>query len=89
MDNSSVFNLFVKLAKGVELSEELKNKIKNAVMEHIVVKWAWKGPPALDIRPCVLAPLYKLPVIEVIEGVYILTDLTIPCGEVVYDYLEG
>ncbi len=54
----------------------------------VKVKWAWKGPAALDIRPCALAPLYKLPVREVVAGVHYLTDLTLPYGEVVYDYLK-
>ncbi|HEX3034100.1 MAG TPA: acetoacetate decarboxylase [Thermodesulfobacteriota bacterium] len=57
-------------------------------LQNVTVKWAWKGPATLDIRPCALAPLYKLPVIEVIEGVHQLTDLTLPYGEVIYDYLE-
>jgi NADPH-dependent 2,4-dienoyl-CoA reductase/sulfur reductase-like enzyme len=43
---------------------------------------------ALDIHPCAVAPLYKFPVREVIGGVHYLTDLTLPYGEVVYDYLK-
>jgi len=30
-----------------------------------------------------------LPVLEVVSGVHILSDLTLGLGEVEYDYLEG
>lgn len=55
----------------------------------ITVKSAWKGEAALDFRPCIQAPMYKLPVKRVIEGYHYLTDMTLAYGEVVYDYLEG
>jgi acetoacetate decarboxylase len=57
-------------------------------MTDVKVKWAWRGPAALDIHPCALTPLHKFPVREVIGGVHYLTDLTLPYGEVVYDYLK-
>jgi acetoacetate decarboxylase len=80
-------NFNLKIIPSVDGSVALMQLIRYQ-MENVVVKWAWKGPTSLDIRPCALAPLYKLPVIEIIEGVHILTDLTLPYGEVVYDYLK-
>lgn len=80
-------NFNLKIIPSVDGSVALIQFIRYQ-MKKVVVKWAWKGPASLDIRPCALAPLYKLPVIEIIEGVHILTDLTLPYGEVVYDYLK-
>jgi acetoacetate decarboxylase len=35
-----------------------------------------------------MAPVAALPVRKVIGGAHILTDLTLPYGKVVYDYLR-
>ncbi|MGH8570339.1 MAG: acetoacetate decarboxylase, partial [Gammaproteobacteria bacterium] len=32
-------------------------------------------------------PIAELPVLEMVSAVHILTDLTLPLGAVVYDYL--
>jgi acetoacetate decarboxylase len=34
-----------------------------------------------------LAPLAELPVLQVVSGMHILGDLTLPLGKVVHDYL--
>ncbi|HWW04528.1 acetoacetate decarboxylase [Collimonas sp.] len=53
----------------------------------ITVKGAWTGPGALELYAHALAPVADLPVLEVISAVHILTDLTLPLGKVVHDYL--
>jgi acetoacetate decarboxylase len=55
--------------------------------EEITVKGAWEGPAALELFQHALAPVASLPVLEVISGVHILSDLTLGLGEVVHDYL--
>jgi acetoacetate decarboxylase len=57
-------------------------------LEDIVLKGAWSGPAALDLRAHALAPVADLPVREVISAVHLLADLTLGLGKVVYDYLE-
>jgi acetoacetate decarboxylase len=57
-------------------------------LEDVVLKGAWTGPAALDLRPHALAPLADLPVREVISATHIIADLTLGLGKVVYDYLE-
>lgn len=57
--------------------------------EDITIKGAWEGPASLDLLHHALAPVAALPVLEVISGVHILSDLTLGLGKVVYDYLEG
>ena len=56
-------------------------------MEDIVVKGAWEGPAELQLFEHALAPVAELPVVEVISGTHILTDLTLGLGTVVHDYL--
>jgi acetoacetate decarboxylase len=51
------------------------------------VKGAWTGPGSIELHPHCLAPVAKLPVLEVVSATHILADLTLAPGEVVYDYL--
>lgn len=57
--------------------------------EDITVKGAWEGPAGLELFHHALAPVASLPVLEVISGVHILTDLTLGLGTVVHDYLAA
>src|SRR5262249_25258983 len=51
------------------------------------LKGAWSGPASLQLSHHALAPLTDLPVLEVISGIHIISDLTLHLGEVVHDYL--
>ncbi len=53
----------------------------------INVKGAWEGPAALELFHHALAPVAALPVVRVLSGTHILSDLTLNLGKVVYDYL--
>jgi len=55
--------------------------------EDITVKGAWEGPAAIELFQHALAPVAALPVLEVISGLHIQTDLTLGLGTVVHDYL--
>lgn len=56
-------------------------------LEDVTVKGAWTGPAALQLSAHALAPVADLPVRKIISGTHILTDLTLPYGKVVLDYL--
>ena len=53
----------------------------------MTVKGAWGGPAALELFQHALAPVAQLPVLEVVSGVHVVSDLTLGLGSVVYDYL--
>jgi acetoacetate decarboxylase len=55
--------------------------------EDVTVKGAWEGPVAIELFHHALAPVAQLPVLEVISGVHIQTDLTLGLGAVIHDYL--
>ena len=55
----------------------------------VTVKGAWEGPAALELFHHALAPVASLPVLEVVSGVHMLTDLTLGLGTVVHDYLAA
>ena len=56
-------------------------------LEDINLKGAWTGPAQLTLFSHALAPLAELPVLEIVSGVHIIADLTLPLGKVVHDYL--
>ncbi len=56
--------------------------------EDVAVKGAWSGPAALQLFHHALAPVAQLPVLEVVSGVHIVSDLTLGLGTVIHDYLS-
>ena len=56
-------------------------------MTDVTVKGAWTGPAALELAHHALAPVAQLPVLEVISGTHILSDITLGMGSVIYDYM--
>ena len=57
-------------------------------LQDVTVKGAWTGPAQLELFHHALAPVAKLPVKKVVGAAHILTDLTLPYGRVVHDYLK-
>ena len=45
------------------------------------------GPAALELAHHALAPVARLPVLEVISGTHLVTDMTLGMGRVIHDYL--
>ena len=56
-------------------------------LEDVTIKGAWTGPAALELAHHALAPVARLPVLEVISGTHILSDMTLGLGHVIHDYL--
>jgi acetoacetate decarboxylase len=57
-------------------------------LDDVQVKGAWTGPGQLELFHHAMAPLAQLPIKKIISSVHILTDLTLPYGRVVHDYLQ-
>lgn len=57
-------------------------------LEDVVIKGAWQGPAQLQLSHHALAPVANLPIRRIVNGVHLLTDLTLPYGRVVHDYLK-
>jgi acetoacetate decarboxylase len=53
----------------------------------VTLKGAWTGPGSLELHPHALAPVFELPVLEVVSALHFVADLTLDLGEVVKDYL--
>jgi len=79
-------NFMLKIIPHVDGSARIC-EIVRYFCEDITVKGAWDGPAALQLFHHALAPVAELPVLEVVSGAHILTDLTLGLGTVVHDYL--
>lgn len=55
--------------------------------ENVTIKGAWTGRARLELVPAVNCPLADLPVKEITGGLHMVTDLTLPYGRVIHDYL--
>jgi acetoacetate decarboxylase len=54
----------------------------------IVIKGAWSGRAQLELIPSVNCPMADLPVLEHKGGLHLVTDMTLPYGRVLHDYLD-
>ncbi len=57
-------------------------------MTNIKIKGAWKGGARLHLVPHVNAPAADLPVRKIVGGSHFIADLTLPYGEVMFDYFR-
>lgn len=56
-------------------------------LEDVRVHECWSGPCTVELRPNAQAPVFRLPVLEPLEGFFWRADFTLVAGSVVHDYL--
>lgn len=64
------------------------NQLTRTYLTEITVKGAWTGPGSLELHPHALAPIADLPVKKILSAIHFVTDLVLPYGEVVEDFLK-
>jgi acetoacetate decarboxylase len=79
-------NYLLKIIPHVDGSPRICEIVRYQCVD-IAVKGAWGGPASLELLHHALAPVAALPVLEVLSGTHIVSDLTLALGTVVYDYL--
>jgi len=57
-------------------------------LEDITVKGCWISPARLQLIPHVNAPVADLPILKIIGGKHFISDLTLPHGRVLFDYIK-
>lgn len=53
----------------------------------VKVHECWDGPCTVELRPNAQAPVFRLPVLEMLDGIYWRADFTLVEGEILHDYL--
>jgi acetoacetate decarboxylase len=79
-------NFLLKIVPHVDGTPRICELVEYELTD-VNLKGAWTGPAALTLSSHALAPLAELPVLEIVSGMHILADLTLPLGKVVHDYL--
>lgn len=64
-------------------------QITSRRLAEVTVHEAWTGPCTVELRPNAQLPIFRLPVIEPLEGFFWRADFTLVPGEVLHDYLEA
>jgi acetoacetate decarboxylase len=79
-------NWLLKIMPDVDCSPRVCELVEYG-LEALTLKGAWEGPAALQLFEHALAPVARLPVLQVLGGLHLSTDLTLGLGRVVHDYL--
>lgn len=79
-------NYLLKLIPHVDGTPRVCELVKYFLTD-VTVKEAYVGPATLQLFEHVMAPVAKLPVLEVVSASHIIADLTLALGEVAVDYL--
>jgi acetoacetate decarboxylase len=58
-------------------------------LAEVTVHECWTGPCTVELRPNAQAPVHRLPVREMLDGVWWRADFTLVAGQVVHDYLAS
>lgn len=53
----------------------------------VVVHECWSGPCTVELRPNAQAPIHRLPVVDMLDGLHWRADFTLIPGRIVHDYL--
>ncbi len=80
-------NWLLKIMPDVDCSPRVCELVEYR-LEDVTLKGAWEGPAALQLFGHALAPVAALPVLEVVSGLHLSTDLTLGLGKVVHNYLD-
>jgi acetoacetate decarboxylase len=79
-------NYLLKIIPHVDGSPRICELVRYFLAD-VTIKGAWTGPAALELAHHALAPVAQLPVLEVLSGTHIITDMTLGMGSVIHDYL--
>jgi acetoacetate decarboxylase len=82
-----VLNLNYKVVPEINGTTAIR-QITSRKLTEVKVHECWTGPCTVDLKPNALAPVYKLPVVEVLNGYYWRADFTLVEGTVVHNFLQ-
>lgn len=79
-------NINLKVVPSIDGSDAIR-QLTARTLSNVTVHECWTGPATVELRPNAQAPVYRLPVHEVVQGFYWRTDFSLPFGRVIHDYL--
>jgi acetoacetate decarboxylase len=82
-----VVNFNLKIVPSIEGGDAIRQLTARELGE-VAIHECWMGPATVELRPNVNAPIYRLPVREMLEGFLWRCDFTLDYGRVLHDYLK-
>jgi acetoacetate decarboxylase len=82
-----VTNLNYKVIPHIDGTTAIR-QLTSRKLTDVKVHECWTGYCTVDLKPHALAPVHKLPVVEVVEGYYWRADFTLVEGTVLHDFLK-
>jgi acetoacetate decarboxylase len=79
-------NINLKVVPNIDGTDAIR-QLTARTLSNVTVHECWRGEATVELRPNAQAPVYKLPVLEVVQGFYWRTDFSLPWGRVIHDYL--
>jgi acetoacetate decarboxylase len=79
-------NYLLKLIPHVDGTPRICELVRYYLTD-VEVKAAYTGPATLQLFDHVMAPVSKLPVLEIVKTSHIIANLTLALGEVAVDYI--
>lgn len=58
-------------------------------LAEVTIHEVWRGPGTVELRANAQLPVFRLPVLEPLEGFYWRADFTLVAGDIIHDYLDG
>jgi acetoacetate decarboxylase len=58
-------------------------------LSDVRVHECWSGPCTVELRPNAQAPVFRLPVVDMLDGFHWRADFTLVQGRIVHDYLKS
>jgi acetoacetate decarboxylase len=84
---STTPNYLLKIIPHVDGTARICELVTHGLTD-VEIKGAWEGPGELELVSHAMAPVADLPVRKIISSLHIITDLTLPYGQVIHDYLS-
>lgn len=80
-------NINLKVVPNVDGSDAIR-QLTARTFADLKVYECWRGAVTVELRPNAQAPVYRLPVREMLDGFYWRADFVLPFGRVIHNYLE-
>ena len=70
----------------IEGAPPVVNKLTSTTLENVVIKKVYNGRATLEFGKSPVDRFHEIPIIEVLDGVYVNSDFDLTFGEVIHDY---
>jgi acetoacetate decarboxylase len=81
-------NVNLKVIPNIDGSTAIRQLTSRRLSE-VTVHECWRGDCSVELRPNAQAPVWRLPVVDALEGYYWNADFKLVPGRIIHDYLSG